>query len=124
MTPIKQLPDLPWTENSRWEIDEVGAATLFEVTDAAWRIEDLLVVGLIYENYLTPPWFWFALTTNIKFRDLVSFKDFEQKIPKGTRTAVAADFPSALRFAKFYGFTPTGEETERSGRKYLVFRRV
>lgn len=124
MTPIEKLPPLNWTDNSAYEIRAVGADKLFSQSDLAWRLGDLLVVGLIYSSFTSPPWMWFALSKNVKFRDLIDFRRIKDYIPTGTLTAVARDFAVAHRFAKFYGFEPTTMLREYQDREYIIYRRV
>lgn len=124
MSPISALPDLDWTENSRFEIGSTDPASLFAMSDMAWQIKDILIVGLIYVYLTSPPWMWFALTNKVTFRDLVEFKRLKDKIPRGTLTAVAEDFRMGQRFARFYGFMPTGNSCVEAERSYLIYRKV
>ena len=124
MIPIESLPDLPWTENSRIEIDRAGGNAIFAMTDFAWQLRDAVVVGLSYRNFTNPPWLWFAFTTNVTFRDLIDFRRFKDKIPQGTLTAVREDFALGRRFAEFYGFEKTETVCVSDGITYLLYRRV
>ena len=124
MIPISALPDLPWTDNSQLEIENAGAEALFSYTDTAWQFGNVLVVGLCYNSFVQAPWLWFALTKNVKFKDLIDFRYFQTMIPEGTMTAVAEDFAVGHRFAKFYGFKPTGGAYDLSGRSYLLYRKT
>lgn len=124
MIPIDKLPSLNWTDNSRFEITEAGGDALLDQSDMAWQLGNILVVGLIYSTFTSPPWMWFALTKDVKFRDLIDFRRLKDYIPLGTLTAVAEDFTVAHRFAKFYGFQITDEVAEVKGRRYLIYRRV
>lgn len=124
MIPIKKLPQLNWTENSYYEIEEAGGDVLLDQSDMAWQLGNLLVVGLIYPSLISPPWMWFALTKDVKFRDLIDFRRIKDYIPQGTVTAVAEDFAVAHRFAQFYGFVNTGDQVEHKNRCYYIYRRV
>jgi hypothetical protein len=124
MIPIDKLPSLNWTDNSAYEISEAGGDELLAQSDMAWQLGNLLIVGLIYYTLTSPPWMWFALTKDVKFRDLIDFRRIKDYIPKGTTTAVAEDFTTAQRFAEFYGFEFTGATQEYKGRSYLIYRRV
>lgn len=124
MIPIEKLPSLNWTDNSMYEITEAGGDALLDQSDMAWQLGNLLVVGLIYKTLTNPPWMWFALSKDVKFRDLIDFRRIKDHIPLGTLTAVADDFTVAQRFAQFYGFEFTGERTMYKERCYLIFRRV
>ena len=124
MIPISELPNLPWTENTRAEIEKAGADALFAHTDIAWQFGNILVVGLCYNSFVQAPWLWFALTKNVKFKDLIDFRHFQTMIPVGTITAVAEDFTVGHRFAKFYGFENTGEAYDVTGRSYLLYRKT
>ena len=124
MIPINALPDLPWTENSQIEIDEAGGNALFAHTDCAWQFGNVLVIGLSYSSFVSAPWMWFALTKNVKFKDLIDFRHFQTMIPYGTMTAVAEDFTVGHRFAKFYGFEHTGDAYDTGGKSYLLYRKI
>lgn len=120
MTPIKTMPDLPWTEQSAKEIAAAGK-DLAAASDFAWQVGDLFVAGWYYPALAGPPWFWFALTTNFERRHIRVLNELRPAIPAGATTAVDKDFIAGLRFAQFYGFKPTGE-TQQDG-QYLVYRR-
>lgn len=124
MIPIDKLPALNWTDNSAFEIEESGGNELLAISDCAWQIRDILVVGLIYSSLVNPPWMWFALSKNVTFSDLIDFRQIKDYIPKGTLTAVAEDFPIARRFAQFYGFEKTDDVHIFKGRNYLIYRRT
>lgn len=124
MTPIHKLPALNWTDNSAYEIHAVSGDELLAQSDFAWQVGNLFVMGLVYSTYTSPPWLWFALSKDVKFRDLIDSRRIKDYIPTGTLTAVAEDFPVAQRFARFYGFEETGERVEFTGRGYLIYRRA
>ena len=124
MIPIKSLPDLPWTENSRNEIEAVGGNEIFRVTDYAWQLRNAVVIGLSYANFTSPPWMWFAFTHNVTFRDLIDLRRAQERLPKGTLTAVRKDFALGRRFVEFYGFAFTDIEHDVNGITYMIYRRV
>lgn len=124
MIPIDKMPELNWTDNTRYEINRVDFNELFAQSEERWQIDNILIVGLIYQSYTSPPWMWFALTKDVKFRDLIDFRRIKDYIPIGTQTAVAVDYPVAHRFAKFYGFENTGVNYDADGREYLIYRRT
>lgn len=122
--PIKKLPELDWTDNSSFEIAEAGGDYLVQQSDCAYMVNNVLVAGLVYRSFTSPPWFWFALAKGITFRDLIDFRRLKDYIPLGALTAVAVDFQLAHRFAKFYGFEDTGEPHSFHGRDYTIYRRA
>lgn len=124
MIPIEKLPKLNWTDNSAFEIAEAGGDELLSQSDLAWQLGNVLVVGLIYHTLTAPPWMWFALTKDVKFRDLIDFRRIKDYIPIGTTTAVAEDFPMAQRFAEFYGFEDTQTAHFYKGRWFKIYRRT
>jgi hypothetical protein len=117
------LPDWQWKENSVREILITGE-DLLETSDFVWQIGQVCVVGFIYSSLLSAPWMWFLLADKVTVADLVDFRRLAQMIPKGTMTAVGADFAVGLRFAKLYGFQETGEEIPYADRVYRVMRKV
>lgn len=123
MIPIKQLPDLDWSDQARKEI-LISGQSLLDETDFAWMIGRVAICGIIYKTFTSPPWFWFALAKNVTLKDLIDFRRKAELIPKGTLTAVHVNFVEGIRFAKFYGFEAT-EQLERSGDNlYRIFRRI
>lgn len=120
---IHQLPDLNWSEHAKREIEMTGEE-LVELSDFVFRIGNVASIGFVYSSFLTPPWMWFVLADNITIGDLMDFRRLTAKIPKGTLTSVANDFPPALKFARLYGFELTGEEVDYSGKLYKVMRKV
>src|ERR1044072_1341899 len=73
MNPIERLPDLDWNEIARQEIVVTGA-DLVAKSDFAFQIGRVAIAGLIYHNYISPPWFWFALAKGVTIRDLIDFR--------------------------------------------------
>lgn len=123
MTPIKKLPDFDWNEIARREISLTGES-LVERSTFAYRIKNIAAAGLIYQSFLAPPWFWFVLAETTTMRDLIDFRRLQMLIPTGALTACDVTEPLADRFARFYGFEPTGEQREYCGRTYNIFRRT
>lgn len=111
MNPIKELPNLPWSETARKQIMETGP-DLVAASDVAYRIGDIAAVGLIYESYTSPPWFWFALAEGVTMRHLLDFTRLKDRIPYGALTGVDADNKTELRFAEFYGFKRLGKNLQ------------
>ena len=118
MNPIEALPDFNWNEIAEREIKMTGPELLAQ-SDFAWSIGSVAVCGLIYRTLTSPPWFWFALSVGVTFRDLIDFRRLATLIPKGTTTAISEDFPLAKRFAEFYGFVNTGHAYDG----YMIYRR-
>lgn len=123
MTPIKGLPNLDWNEIARREIIVTGS-DLVTRSDFAYQIGRVAIAGLIYHNYMAPPWFWFALAKGVRLRDLIDFRAMREEIPRGSLTAINSEWPNAVRFAEFYGFEDTGERRLYGDKPYLIYRRV
>lgn len=123
MSPIDHLPNLDWNEIARNEIIVTGA-NLIAQSDFAYQIGRVAIAGLIYHNYTSPPWFWFALAKGVTMRDLIDFRALKEEIPLGALTAVCDEWPNAVRFAEFYGFVPTGEERLYGDKHYKIYRRA
>lgn len=123
MNPIDKLPDLDWTDVTREELVITGD-DIVRRSDVAYRIGNVAVAGLIYYSFCSPPWFWFGLAEGVRFRDLIDFRALREKIPQGATTAINAMHDKSLRFARFYGFEPTGQVREFAGNKYLIYRRA
>lgn len=123
MSPIKDFPpDFQPSLQARQEII-VSGKELLDMSDFAWRIGAVAIVGLIYHSLVNPPWMWFALGNNVTLRDLIDFRRMQEMIPTGTLTAVDEEFKQGHRFAEFYGFRRTGEVKFHKDRTYLVYRR-
>ncbi len=120
---VTGLPDLAWSENSMKEIEMTGAE-LVDLSDFVWRIGNVAMAGFIYSSLLAPPWMWFVLAEGVTMSDLIDFRRLSIGIPIGTLTAVAVDFPVAQKFARVYGFEPTGEERVYYNRTYELMRKV
>lgn len=123
MNPIDKLPDLDWNEIARQEIIITGANIVAQ-SDFAYQIGKVAIAGLIYHNYISPPWFWFALAKGVTLRDLIDFRALREQIPFGSMTAICEEWPNAVRFAEFYGFKDTGEKRLYGDKPYKIYRRV
>lgn len=121
---VTGLPDWNWTKHCKEEIFSENAQELIDMSDFIWRIGNVAVAGFVYHSYTAPPWMWFVLAEGVSISDLVDFRRLTRNIPQGTVTAVAADFPVALRFAKLYEFVETNEVREHHGRLYKIMRKV
>ena len=121
---VTSLPNWKWKEHSQKEIILTGEE-LVETSDFVWQIGNCAVAGFVYTSYLSPPWMWFVLAENVTIGDLVDFRRLVmQAVPQGTHTAVAEDFKLAIRFAKIYGFEPTGEKIIYADRPYIIMRKI
>lgn len=123
MTPIKDLPNLEWSDFARQEIIVAGEELVAQ-SDFAYQIGRVAIAGLIYTSYTAPPWFWFALAKGVTIKDLFDFRALREEIPRGTLTAVNAAWPEAIKFAKLYGFEDTGKSRVVESKTYKIFRRV
>lgn len=123
MNPIDHLPNFDWNEIAQKEIILTGA-NLVAQSDFAYQIGRVAIAGLIYYNYIAPPWFWFALAKNVTLRDLIDFRALREEIPLGALTAINVTWPNAIRFAEFYGFVATGETRTFANAEYKIYRRV
>lgn len=123
MNPIKHLPDLEWNEIAEQEIIVAGAGLVAQ-SDFAYQIGRVAIAGLIYHNYVAPPWFWFALAKGVTLRDLIDFRALREEIPQGALAAVCEEWPNAIRFAEFYGFEYTGNDRLCGDRMYKIYRRI
>lgn len=122
LEPIARLPDLPWREHSRNEILMTGEE-LIESSDFVWRIGNVAAIGYIYSSLVNPPWMWFVLAEDITIGDLNDFRRLSRLIPKGTLTAVDAEFEVGFKFARLYGFELTDEELDNCGKMYKIMRK-
>lgn len=122
MTPIKEIPNLNWTDHAAAEICLAGQA-LLDMSASSWRIGDIAIVGLVYSSFTSPPYLWMALAQGIKFSDLLDFRRKTELIPPGAYTYVNQASETAYRFARLYGFRGTGELVVQNGHTYLVMRR-
>jgi hypothetical protein len=120
--PTDGLPDLTWSEHAKKEIEMTGIE-LVSSSDFVFRIGKIASVGFIYSSFTSPPWMWFVLAEGITIGDLVDLRRLCNRIPKGTLTCVANDFPVAHKFAKLYGFEYTGEELMNAGNPYKVMEK-
>jgi hypothetical protein len=116
------MPDLKWLPHSENEIALTGAE-LINYSDTCYQIGEIIAVGFIYHNYLSPPWMWFALAEGITLGHLIDFRRLSEEIPQGTLTGVRSDYELGFRFAKLYGFEDTGDVRKHVGISYNIFRR-
>lgn len=119
---VHKLPDWDWMPKSEQEMMLTGQG-IIDQTDMMWTVGNVAVVGFIYRSMLSPPWMWFALSRRVGIADLIDFRRLTMEIPKGTTTAVDAEFKTGLRFAKLYGFEETGEVVQHFERNYKIMRR-
>lgn len=120
--PIISLPNWDWTENTLDELITTGEA-LLDQSDFVWRIGHAAIAGFVYNSLVNPPWMWFMLTKGTTLSDLIDFRRLTRLIPIGTLTAVNENFLVGMKFAKFYGFVPTGENVEFHGRIFKLMRK-
>lgn len=120
---ITGLPNWHWQEHCQKEIAMTGEE-LIEQSDVIWGIGSAAVAGFVYSSYTSPPWMWFVLAKNVTIADLIDFRRLAVRIPQGTLTAVATDFPVAMKFAKVYGFVETEHEVMYFDRLYKIMRKV
>lgn len=123
MSPIDSLPNLDWSEIASREIIITGA-DLVAKSDFAYQIGRVAIAGLIYDSYVAPPWFWFALAKGVTLRDLIDFRALREQIPAGSFTAIDEAWPNAIRFAEFYGFKDTDRDRLCGDRTYKIYRRT
>jgi len=124
MSPISKLPSLDWTERAEKQILLTGGDELIAASQVAYRLGNAGVIGLIYTSYFSPPWLWFALAKTTRIRDLIDFRRTQDRIPRGTLTAVDEDDATAYRFATFYGFEQTGQTVDHEGILMLIMRKA
>lgn len=120
---ISALPDWQWKEHSQKEIQITGKE-LVGMSDFVWRVGHVAVAGFIHNSYTSPPWMWFVLAEGVKIADLIDFRKLSEKIPKGTLTAVNANFAVGLKFAKVYDFVETGTEEIYLDCLYKIMRKI
>lgn len=121
---INRLPDLDWTERAQRQIQLAGGDAIIAISQAAYRLGNAGVIGLIYSSLLSPPWLWFALARSVTMRDLIDFRRMQHLIPQGTMAAVEDEDEVAYRFAKFFGFVETGHQIEHEGQLHLLMRKA
>lgn len=124
MKEINRLPDLDWTDRAQRQIEAAGGDAIIGMSQAAYRLGNAGVIGLIYGSLLSPPWLWFALARSVTMRDLIDFRRIQHLIPQGTLVAVEEADEVAYRFAKFFGFEETGQELEHEGQLHLLMRKA
>ena len=120
---IYKLPNLPWLPHSASEIAVTGQE-LVDYSDVCFQVGEIVAAGLIYHNYLSPPWLWFAIAEGVTLGDLIDFRRLVEEIPLGTLTGVRSNYELGFRFAKLYSFEDTGDTREHAGVKYNIFRRI
>lgn len=123
MTPIKTLPELDWTDQAKAEIASQPADFVAN-SDFAWQIDDLFIAGWYYPALSSPPWFWFAMTNKFAGMKLRRLYEYQFRIPSGAETSVEAGWEVGDKFAKTFGFVPTGEIFTQNGVQYLKYRRA
>lgn len=119
---VKRLPGFHWSELAELEMNEQGLE-LIQQTDVIYKVGSVAVAGFMWRSFFQPPWLWFALSRDAKFRDLIDFRRLAEQIPAGTLTAVRDDKPVAKRFAEFYGFVPTLQFHSTPFAVYQLFRK-
>jgi hypothetical protein len=120
---VTGLPNWNWSAHARQEIALTGE-DLVEQSDFVWRIGHVAVAGFIHYSFTSPPWMWFVLAEDVTIGDLIDFRRLSVRmIPKGTLTAVDANFAIGLKFAKAYGFVDANEDIDYFGRCYKVMRK-
>lgn len=123
MIPIKQirkLPDFDWMDIARFEMLE-AAGEVVSASDTMWQLGNAAVCGFVWNSFTSPPWMWFALSKGVTMKDLVDFRRMACRIPRGTLTAVKDDFEVGAKFAKFYGFKPTGQNVWTAKAVYNIY---
>jgi hypothetical protein len=120
---VDQLPDLEWSDQALFELDRHGTGFLTKAS-SIYRLGDFGVLGLNYSSFLSAPWLWFMLAKNIVWQDLKDLRAQVHRVPSGTLTVVEDGYTVGERFARFFGFQPTGNSYEIGGLAYNEFRRI
>lgn len=94
-----------------------------------WHNErPLLVCGLTRQAMLGNAFFWFMLCNGFRpryareLRALLGVMPTLSGVQPPFMTFIEEGFTAACRFAKFFGFEPTGEHRADFGRRYEVYR--
>lgn len=124
MKEISELPDLNWSDRAKRQIASAGGNKLIRMSQVAYRLGDVGVIGLVYQSFFSPPWLWFALAKGVTIRDLIDFRRMQDRIPRGTVVAVEEADETAYRFAAFYGFEDSGRLIESAGVNYIIMRKA
>lgn len=123
MKEISRLPELDWCERAKAQMARTDGEALLRASQAAYRLGNAAVIGLIYQSFFSPPWLWFALAQDVTMRDLIDFRRMQHLIPRGALVAIEDGDEVAYRFAAFYGFTDTGTLSEQDGLTYTIMRK-
>lgn len=126
---IESIPTLDWSDWS-WDEFRCGNAAMMERRSLKMvvALDDalpLFVLGLIYNNFLSPPWVWLLMTKQMLgappslFRDL---REVSANLPPSL-TLVNTLFTEGKRFLRFFGFEPIDHVTRYDSREYEVYRR-
>jgi len=121
MIQINAVPDLDWTEESQREINR--NPELVAESDFAWQIGDWFIAGWHYPVFAGPPWFWFAMTKDFAGMKLRRLQELQPRLPVNCHAAVLKGWTAGERFAKHFGFSPTGDEVTVEDELFLVYRR-
>lgn len=127
---ITSIPNRVWTVNSSWEYELMGKEDLEKASTVMYEVVDgdisFAVLGLQYSSLTSPPVFWFFLTQAFDRYPIAGIKALKacvEELPKGTVTVVASDFAAGCRFARWFGFSPSGEMALVNSRDYEIWRR-
>lgn len=130
--PIDFIPDLNWTEYSKFELDQTSpeAKAVLIKNSTAMRIfhhdgDPMLIVGVLKPGLMSTPYIWALMTPIIEMltisemRSLVrEFKTYGQI----AETVIMEENHRAGRFATLFGFKPTAGVVEIAGKDFRIWR--
>ena len=131
-SPINFIPDLNWTEYSKFELDQTSpeAKAALIKNSSAMRIfhhdgTPMLIVGVLKPGLMSTPYIWALMTPVIEMltisemRTLVKeFRSYGQM----AETVVMEENERAKRFAALFGFKPTAGMVEIAGKDFRIWR--
>lgn len=129
---IDFIPQLNWTEYSKFELDQISAEAkaILIKNSTAMKIfhhdgDPILVVGVLKPSLMATPYIW-ALTTPIiemltisEMRTLV--KEFRE-YGEIAETVIMEENDKAARFAALFGFKPTLGMVQIAGKDFRIWR--
>lgn len=130
--PINFIPDLNWTQYSKFELDntspEAKGALLASTTGIKIFHHDgdpVMVVGVLKQSLMGVPYLWALMTplverlTISELRTIVrEFKSYGESV----ETVIMEGNERAARFAALFGFEPTLGTLEIVGQPFRLWR--
>lgn len=131
-SPIDFIPDLNWTNYSKFELDQTSpeAKAVLLRNSTAIKIfhhdgDPMLVVGCLKPSLMATPYIWALMTPIVEMLTISEMRTLVKEFRSyggHAETVIMEEFERAARFASLFGFKPTLGQVEIAGKMFRIWR--